>query len=116
MSKKIVLGLIGAIVIVGGIVYLLTREKSNKGDSNNESNLRKTSNEVAIKNTEKKEESSEVDVDTIKTEAAESIKERHEKAEEVIREAVDTIFEDDKERDTKNQKAKEKLFEDIDSI
>lgn len=116
MNKKIILSLIGAIVIVGGVVYLLTRQKRDKDDSNKESNIKKASTEIAIKNTEKKEKTSEVDVDTIKTEVAESIKERHEIAEEVIKEAVNTIFENNEERDTKNLKTKEKLFKDIDRI
>ena len=116
MNYKIVLGIIGAAIVIGGVVYFVNKAmNSNQGkyESNENASQDSKKNEIAKSQNDSE---AEPDLDVVKSEAAERISERHEEAKKVMREAVNTIFDDTLSETTKNEEAKKKISEDLDNL
>lgn len=115
MNYKVVLGVLGVSIVIGGIVYLAAQNSTEQSSSNAEGDdKRKRKNDIVEVNVSEKSDISHLD--DIKAEASEEMKERHEKAHEVMREAVDNIFNGAPSKETENEETKNKLFEDLGSI
>lgn len=116
MNYKIVLGIIGAAIVIGGVVYFVnktTNYNQDKSENNEKASPDLNKNEI-VKSQNASEE--EPDLGTVKSEAAEKISERHEEAKKVMNEAVNTIFDDTLPETTKNEDAKKKIAEDLDNL
>lgn len=116
MNYKIVLGIIGAAIAIGGVVYFVNKAMNSdqgKNQSNDEDSQNSKKNEI-VKSQNVRE--TEPDLDNVKSEAAETISERHEEAKKVMSEAVNVIFDDTLPETTKNEEAKKKISEDLDNL
>lgn len=116
MNYKIVLGIIGAAIVIGGVVYFVNKAMNSdhdKNQSNDKASQDSKKNEI-VKSQNVRE--TEPDLDNVKSEAAETISERHEEAKKVMSEAVNVIFDDTLPETTKNEEAKKKISEDLDNL
>lgn len=116
MNYKIVLGIIGASIVIGGVVYFVNKAMNSdqdKNQSNDKASQDSKKNEIVKSQNERE---TEPDLDNVKSEAAETISERHEEAKKVMSEAVNVIFDDTLPETTKNEEAKKKISEDLDNL
>lgn len=118
MKFKLLCGIVGAIIVIGGIVYFVQKSKKNdKGENGRhkgENNNNEKNRDIVAYNTESPNETSFLNL--TKAEAAKKMTERHEDAKKTIKESVDNIFGDSIPTETKNRVAKKKIFDDIDNI
>ncbi len=116
MNYKIVLGIIGAAIVIGGVVYFVNKAMNSnqyKNHGNDKSSQDSKKNDI-VKSQNVRE--TEFDLDNIKSEAAKTISERHEEAKKVMSEAVNVIFDDTLPETTKNEEAKKIISEDLDNL
>lgn len=116
MNYKIVLEVIGAVIVIGGVVYFINKAVNNnqdKSDSNEKTAPDSRKNEMVQP---QKVGESDSELGIVKFEAAEKISERHEEAKKVMSEAVNIIFDDSLPETTKNEEAKKIISEDLDNL
>lgn len=114
MNYKVVLGILGAAIVVGGIIYFVTRDESIKSSEESEHDEKKSID--AVIHTSVTEDEDQSDLNNVKTDAAETMRERHEEAEREMRKSVDNIFNGAGSEETKNEEVKKKMFEDLNNI
>ena len=114
MNYKVVLGILGAAIVIGGIIYFVTRDKSIKSSEKSERDEKKSTNTVT--HTSVTEDEDQSDLNNVKADAAETMRERHEEAQREMRKSVDNIFNGAGSEETKNEVVKKKIFEDLDNI
>ena len=114
MNYKVVLGILGAVIVVGGIIYFVTRDESIKSSEESERNEEKSTDIVT--NTSIAEDEDQSKLNNVKIDATEAMRERHEEAQKEMRKSVDNIFNGAGSEETKNEEAKKKMFEDLDNI
>lgn len=114
MNYKVVLGILGAAIVVGGIIYFVTRDESVKSSEESERDEKKSTNVVTYTSVTADEDQS--NLDNVKANAAETMRKRHEQAQKEMRKSVDNIFNGVGSEETKNEEAKKKIFEDLDNI
>lgn len=116
MNDKVVLGIIGVAIVVGGVIYFISRTKTGK-DTNVNSDYDDVKETVNIVNhTEIFESDNSVTLNHVKADAAEKMSKRHGEAEKIVKESVGNIFGDTEVEKTKNEAAMKKVFEDLDNI
>ena len=108
MKLNTVLGIIGAVVVIAGIVYLVVRKQTQNNSDEVAEEERYTDYPLKMK--------SEESFEDVKNEAASKIKERHDEAQQITKESVDNIFGEKEVGETKNEDAKKKIFNDLDNI
>lgn len=114
MNYKVVLGVLGAAIVVGGIIYFVTRDESIKSSEESEHDEKKSTDVVTYTSITEDEDQS--NLNNVKADVAETMRERHEEAQKEMRKSVDNIFNGTGSEKTKNEEAKKKMFEDIDNI
>lgn len=119
MNYKIVLGIIGAAIVIGGVVYFVNKAMNSDQDKNQSNDEDSQDSQNSKKNEMVKSQNvreTDPDLDNVKSEAVETISERHEEAKKVMSEAVNVIFDDTLPETTKNEEAKKKISEDLDNL
>lgn len=114
MNYKVVLGILGTAIVVGGIIYFVTRDESIKSSEESERDEKKSTDVVTYTSVTEDEDQS--NLNNVKADVAETMRERHEQAQKEMRKSVDNIFNGDGSNETKNEEAKKKMFEDLDNI
>jgi len=117
MNYKIVLGIVGVFIVIGGIIYFASRdnsEKTSEPKSNRKNDEKKSTDIVERENTSEDKEAT--NLNDVKSNAAEKMSERHEEAKKIMKESVDSIFGEAEVGETKNKEAKNKMFENLDNI
>lgn len=114
MNYKVVLGGLGAAIVVGGIIYFVTRDEYMKSSEESERNEKKSTDIVT--NTSVTEDENQYNLNNVKADAAETMRERHEEAQKEMRKSINNIFNCAGSEETKNEEAKKKMFEDLDKI
>lgn len=114
MNYKVVLGVLGVAIVVGGIIYFVTRDESVKSSEELERDEKKSTDIVTYASVTEDEDQS--NLDNVKANAAETMREQHEEAQKEMRKSVDSIFNGAGSEETKNEEAKKKIFEDLDNI
>lgn len=114
MNYKVVLGALGVAIAVGGITYFVTRDESVKSSEESECNEKKNTDIDIHASVTRDEDQS--NLDNVKANAAETMRERHEEAQKEMRKSVNNIFNGAGSKETKNEEAKKKIFEDLDNI
>lgn len=114
MNYKVVLGILGAAIVVGGIIYFITRNESIKLSEESERDEKKSTDVVTY--TSVTEDENPSNLNNVKVDAAETMRERHEEAKKEMRKSVDNIFNGAGSDETKNEEAKKKMFEELDNI
>ena len=114
MNYKVVLGILGAAIVVGGIIYFATRDEYIKSSEESERDEKKSTDVVTYTSVTEDEDQS--NLNNVKADAAETMRERHEEAQKEMRKSVDNIFNGAGSEETKNEEAKKKMFEDLDNI
>lgn len=114
MNYKVVLGIIGAVIVVGGIIYFVTRDESNKSSEESERDEKKSTDAATYRSSTEHEDQSALN--KVKASAAETMRERHEEAQREMRKSVDNIFNGAGSEETENEEIKKKMFEDLDNI
>ena len=116
MKYKVALGVIGTVIVIGGVVYFVNKSRKNRHDKveSDAKDVQKTDSDeiVKLQNVSR----TESEFNTAKSEVAEKISERHEEAKKVMREAVNTIYDDTLPDTTKNEDKKNKILEDLDNL
>lgn len=116
MNMKTVLGIISVSLVSGGVICLVKRyviDNKTDAESSDKEPAGGKDHEI-VRSQEASEAESGLDED--KSDAAEKIFVRHEEAGKVMREAVNTVFDDSQPESTKNDEAFEKMSEDLDNI
>lgn len=108
MKLNMVLGIIGAVVVIAGIIYLVIRKQTQNNSDDKKEERRYTDFHSKMK--------SEESFEDVKNEVASKIKERHDEAQQIMKESVDNIFGENEVGETKNEDAKKKMFSDLDNI
>lgn len=114
MSYKVVLGILGAAIVVGGIIYFVTRDESIKSSEESGRDEKESTDVVTYTSVTENEDQS--NLNNVKADAAATMRERHEEAQREMRKSVDNIFNGAESEETKNEEAKKKMFEDLDNI
>lgn len=114
MNYKMVLGVLGAAIVVGGIVYFVTRDEPIKLSEESERDEKKSTDVVTY--TSVTEDGDQSNLNNVKADVAETMRERHEEAQKEMRKSVDNIFNGVGSNETKNEEAKKKMFEDLENI
>lgn len=114
MNYKMVLGILGAAIVVGGIIYFVTRDESNKSSEESERDEKKSTD--AVTHTSATEHEDQSALNKVKADAAETMRERHEEAQREMRKSVDNIFNGAGSEETKNEEIKKKMFDDLGNI
>lgn len=114
MNYKAVLGVLGVAIVVGGIIYFVTRNEFVKSSEELERDEKKSTDIGTHASATEDEDQS--NLDNVKANAAEAMRERHEEAQKEMRKSVDSIFNGAGSEETKNEEAKKKIFEDLDNI
>ena len=114
MNYKVVLGILGAAIVVGGIIYFATRDESIKSSEESERDEKKSTDVVTYTSVTENEDQS--NLNNVKADAAETMRERHEEAQKEMRKTVDNIFNGAGSEEIKNEEDKKKMFEDLDNI
>ncbi len=114
MNYKVVLGGLGVTIVVGGIIYFVTRGEFIKSSEESESNEKK--NTDAVTYTSVTEDEDQSNLNSVKADTAETMRERHKEAQKEMGKSVDNIFNGAGSNETKNEEAKKKMFEDLDNI
>lgn len=114
MNYKVVLGILGTAIVVGGIIYFVTRDESIKSSEESERDEKNSTDVVTYTSVTEDEDQS--NLNNVKADVAETMRERHEQVQKEMRKSVDNIFNGDGSNETKNEEAKKKMFEDLDNI
>lgn len=114
MNYRKALRILGAAIIVGGIIYFVTRDESVKSSEESECDEKKSTHGVIYTSVTDDEDQS--NLNNGKADAAETMRKRHEEAQKEMRKSADNIFNGAGSEETKNEKAKKKMFEDLDNI
>ena len=116
MNMKTVLGIIGAALVIGGVIYLVKKfVVDNKVDAGNDEKASTTEKAHEIVRSQGASEA-ESNLNAEKADAAERISERHEEAKQVMKDAVNTIYDDFQPESTKNDEAFKKMSEELDNL
>lgn len=105
------LGLISITVIIGGIVYILKKLQ-------NQNEVQEIKRDTGLVDDVKKdtEKQYEIELEEKKMEEYDKISERHAEAKKIMKESLDNIRKTSSEIETKNEKFKKELFDDIDNL
>ena len=114
MNYKVVLGILGAAIVVGGIIFFITRDESIKSSEESERDGKKGTDVVTY--TSVTEDDNQSNLNNVKADVAETMRERHEEAQKEMRKSVDNIFNGAGSNKTKNEEAKKKMFVGLDNI
>lgn len=113
MNYKVVLGILGAAIVVGGIIYFVTRDEPIKSSEESERDEKKSTDVVTYTCVTENEDRS--NLNNVKVNVTETVRERHEEAQKEMRKSVDNIFNGAGSEETKNEDSKKKIFEDLDN-
>lgn len=113
MMIVIIIGLVAAIC---GIMVFLKAGKNHRTCTNLMNGDDGKSEHVLVKSSPSVEEVQPKDFDAVKSDAVEKIKDRHEEAQKIIRDSVDNIFQNNEQRETKNEQAKNKMLDDLNNL
>lgn len=113
MNYKVVLRILGVAIVVGGTIYFVTRAKSVKSSEESERGEKKSTDVTYICVAEDEDQYS---LNNVKADVAETMGERHKEAQKEMKKSVDNIFNGTGSEETKNEEAKKKMFEDLESI
>lgn len=117
MNLKVVLGIVGVAIVIGGVICFVSKEKVNRGSKGTSTYEDNTKESTDIAKTTEVQMTDEVEtLKGAKEETAEKMKNRHEEAEKIVRESVDNIFGDLEGGETKNEAVKKKMFADLDNM
>jgi poly(A) polymerase Pap1 len=108
MKLNTVLGIIGAVLVIAGIAYFVIRKQTQNNSGDEKENRRYTDYPSQMK--------SEESFEDVKNEAVSKMKERHDEAQQIMKDSVDNIFGEKEVGETKNEEAKKKIFSDLDNI
>lgn len=119
MKLKILLGIAGIVAIVAGIrCYMINCLKK---DTKEEKKLRHTNdfenNNLSVDLlSEERSSKNELSLNETKTELSGRMSERHEEATKIMRESVEYIMSDETPMQTKNEKEKKQLFDELEKM
>lgn len=114
MNMKVVLGIIGVAIVIGGMVCFVNKSVNADKDNNADKTSKPVKNNEIIRAQSVNEATTELDMD--KQDAAQKMAERHKEAKKEMQELVNTIFNDSKPEKTKNDETKKKILDDLDNL
>jgi mevalonate kinase len=115
MKYKVVFGILGVMFLFGGILYFAKNKNTDKTTEDSNHDVEKKNTDIVEHKTTTKNET-EKDLGSVKADVVQTMKERHEEAQTVMRESLDNIFNAEEVCETRNEEAKKKLFEELDNI